>query len=65
MGAKSKDYTVLLIQLWRIGVVTTCHSFKGKWKEHGEKQIVIGYGHDQSRDTYKFLHPVTKVIRTS
>jgi hypothetical protein len=46
-------------------VVTNCHSFKGKWKVRGKKQIVIGYGHDQSRDTYNFLHPVTKAIRTS
>jgi hypothetical protein len=55
-----------LIQLGRIGVVTNRCSFTGKCKEHGEKQIVIGYGEDQeSRDTYKFLHPVTKAIRTS
>jgi hypothetical protein len=55
-----------LIQLGRIGMVTNQCSFIGKWKEPGEKQIVIGYGHDQSRrDTYKFLHLVTKAFRTS
>jgi hypothetical protein len=40
-----------LIQLGWIGIVTNHRSFKGKWKERGEKEIAIGYGADQSRDT--------------
>jgi hypothetical protein len=37
----------------------------GKWKECGEKQIVIGYATKNLRGTYKFLHLVTKAIHTS
>jgi hypothetical protein len=47
------------IQLGRIGVVTNHCSFKGKWKEHGGKQIVFGYGHDQYRGT-----PTSSCIRS-
>jgi hypothetical protein len=53
------------VQFGQIGIQTLRQKFKQKWKERGEKVLMVGYTADHSSDTYRVYDPGRKSIRMS
>ncbi len=53
------------VQFGRIGIKTLRQKFKKKWKERGEKILMVGYAADHSSDTYRVYHPGRKTVSMS
>jgi hypothetical protein len=53
------------VQFGRIGIQTLRQKFKQKWKERGEKVLMVGYAADHSSDTYRVYHLGRKMVKMS